>query len=365
MAVVSFPQVWLPASPAITNGALSLASFTCNASGDRVGFVIQAPKAGTLHSFEFRTSSVLNNPDNGVRLSFQSVAAGDPNGTQSQYRDITGTISASSWQTPPGPLTDDGTDTGVKRTVTKGETFACVVDFVNFVASDSFAVTVLGINAAGQPIVTNQYVADGSSGSYSKNTTNLPILALKYDDGSYGEFDVPIWPILATNSNTFNSGSTPDERALRGQFSAPCRCAGGWARIDLDGPADLVLYDNASSVLASASLNENWRSVNNGVPFRALWSSAVTLSAATTYRLAVKPTSGASIISYDFDVNSAGLMACVSGGAQFYGSTRTNAGAWTDTTTQRPVMGFILDGFADDTAGSVAGVSRARVQRGM
>lgn len=350
MAITAFPQIWLPASPGVTNGNLAFSAITLNASGDRLGFVIQCPKAGTLDWFEYCLSTVANNPDNGMRSSFQTVdaATGNPDGTQSQFRDITGTFTSNTWKVPPGVMTDDGTDVGVKRTVVAGEMLACVIDFVSFTASDSISFATLSVNSGGQQIVTNQYVADASTGTYAKSTTTLPILALKYSDGTYAEFDVPIWPLLTLNARTFNNASTPDERALRFQVPLPCRCAGAWIRMDLDNAADVVLYDAASSVLATASLDPDIRSVNGGVPFKVLWT-AVDLAASTTYRLAIKPTTGSSIITYDFDVNAAALMACVSGGAGFYGSTRTDAGAWTDTTTQRPVMGLILDGF--DNAG--------------
>jgi hypothetical protein len=354
MAMTDFSPVWLPASPATLNGNLSLAAYLLNASGERAWFVIQCPKAGTLDWFEYRTSTVVDNPDNGMQSSFQTVdpATGFPDGVVDQFRDVTAAFASNTWITPPGVMTDDGTNTGVKRTVTRGEWLACVINFVSFTAGDAINIAVLAVNASSQTIASTMYPGSNTSGSDVKDTTNLPILALKYADGTYAEFDVPIWPLLTLNSRTFNSGSTPDERALRLVPDIAARSCGAWVRADIDGPADVVLYDAADAVLASYSLDPEIRSVNNGVPMRVYWSANV---AAAVNRLSLKPTSGTNIISYDFDVPSAAHMACVSGGAAWYGSTRTDAGAWTDTTTQRPLMGLIFDGFDVTPSTSVGG----------
>jgi hypothetical protein len=357
MAIQPFPNVWVPGNWGIANGVYTHAFSTAmNASGDRYAFVIEVPKSGTLDLFEFMTGAMTNNPDNGIRLSFQDIdpATGFPDGTQDQYRDHTSGLSATTWTAPPGVMTHDGTNGGTKRTVTKGQHLGCVIDFVSFVAGDSFGPTVLAVNAASQQILSTNYIANGSSGSYAKDTTNYPILALKYDDGTYAEFDIPIWPIQAINSRTFNNGSTPDERALRFSPAVTARCCGIWARVDVDGVADLVLYDSASSVLASGSLDPDIRSINSHVPARVLFDGVTLTPAGAPYRAAIKPTSGTSVISMDIDVPSAAHMGALPGGTSWHGSTRTDAGAWSDTTTQRPMIGLIFDGF-DDAGGGGGG----------
>ena len=40
----------------------------------------------------------------------------------------------------------------------------------------------------------------------------------------------------------------------------------------------------------------------------------------------------------EFDVNSASLMEAIEGGQLFHHTSRTDAGAWTQTTTKRPLI---------------------------
>lgn len=350
MAITTVPRFWVPVPWGTPNGGYSYTTMGMAATGRRVAFVIQCPKAGTLDKFEFRTGTVPNNPDNGLRLSFQDVSltTGDPDGTQDQFRDITGTISANTWQVP-GLMTSDGTDSGTKRTVAQGELLACVVDFVSFVASDSVSIPYLTIASS---VARNWYVDNNADfASYAKVGAGGGVLALKYNDGSYGEFDVPYWPVSGINSVTYGNGSTPDERALRFQVPVSMRCVGAWAQVDQDGATDLVLYDNASSVLGTISLDPDQRYITSGGYAIGYFASSVTLSANTTYRLSVKPTSATSIILQDFDVPGAAYQACLPGGAQWYLSTRTDAGAWSDTTTKRPLIGLLFDG-VDSGGGS-------------
>lgn len=337
----------------MTPGAPLQATYLLNASGDRLAFVFPVPKAGTLDWVEFRLSAVTNNPDNGLRVSFQTIDTGtsDPDGTQDQFRDLTGALSAG-WQVPAGPLTDDGTNGGVKRTVTAGEMLGCVIDFVSFVAGDS--VTVAG-GLSGVQALGNAYTDDGSAGSYTKSG-NYPALALKYADGTYACFDLPIWPLNTINSRTFNSGSTPDERGLHFTLPVTGACSGGWVRIDVDAAADLVLYDSGNTVLASATITPA-RVTNSGLSTLVYWD-PVTLSANQSYRLVVKPTSVSSVSLYDVDLSTAALQAGIPGGATWYSTSRTDGGAWTDTDTNRPWMGILLSQF-DDGAGGGAGLSWA------
>jgi hypothetical protein len=69
----NLPPVWLPANWGTLNGNLQLSSTFLNASGERITCIVQAPKAGTLDWFEYRTSTVVDNPNNGMRSSFQAV----------------------------------------------------------------------------------------------------------------------------------------------------------------------------------------------------------------------------------------------------------------------------------------------------
>ena len=345
MAMTTVPQFMVPAPWAGYPVSGTTTAATMNASGDRCAMVLRAPKAGTLHSFEFLTGTVSNNPDNGLRLSFQDVstANGDPDGAQDQYCDITGTISNSTWQVPGHALTNDGTSGGTKRTVAAGERVGCVIDFVSFVAGDSL--TIAGITPSATTYLRNNYLDDASTGSYVKSSTIVMPIALKYDDGTYGEFACGyILPCSSFTATTYSNASAADERALRFQVPVPLRVIGCWIAFDCDGECDVVLYDNASSVLASSSEDPDTRNLASTSIHFFYFNTKVSLSAATTYRVSIKPTSATSLSTTEFNVNANANLGAVPGGTSWYFSSRVDAGAWTDVDTRRPNIGLIFDG---------------------
>ncbi len=353
MAIVSEGGVlWIPRPEAISLATPVFDLHTMNASGEKFACIIRAPKAGTLDWFEYRMGTVVNAPDNGLRFSFQTVdlTTGFPDGTQDQFRDVTSGISSGAWMVPPGVMTDDGTGGGVKRTVTQDELFACVIDFVTFVAADDVRISSLDLSGTGHT-ATEGYCAL-NSGTWGK-LFDAGNLALKYSDGTYGILDTPWYPMSAITARTFNSGSTPDERGLRFQVRSKRRLRRAWFRIDLDANADVVVYNAADGVLSTSSLDSDVRPGTSACHHIASFPDAPTLEANTTYRVVVKPTSGSDIVVYDFDVNAAALMAAVEGGAEWYSTTRTNGGAWTDTNTNRMFCGLGFDGLDVVTAGGL------------
>lgn len=338
-------------------GAPSIASFgAINASGDRVAWVIRAPKAGTLHSFEFAIQTVGNNPDNGLRLSFQDVSTttGFPDTSVDQYRDFTGTAGTISagWVTPTGPLTSDGTDNGTKRTVVAGELIACVVDFVNFAASDSVTIR-SGFQTSGQG--GNSYVVDGSGGSYvAKGTNTLPIIALKYADDTYGvsqSFGVA----TGITSEAFASNSTPDEKGLKFQVSASLVTNGAWFFGSADQDFQLVLYNSAGTAIGTATVDKDQMYNGTAQMYHLLHfaEGPITLEQGMDYRIVLKPTTTTATTNlYSMDIPSGLAVTHPMGVAGTLTRThRTDAGSWTDTATNLPIMGLLLSGIFTSSGG--------------
>lgn len=356
MAITETPIHLVPYAvdwPTITN--LSYASLTMSASGRKVAFVVQCPKDGTLDKFEFLTGTVSNNPDNGIRLSFEDLDSGSglPDETADQYRDITGTISSDTWQVP-GLMTSDGTDGGMKRTVSAGQMIACAINFVNFVAGDSL--TVQTLTSSSYAIGGGHYVANGVSAAYYiKSTAQLPLLALKYDDGTYAKFHYPIGPWVTISNTSFNSSSTPDEYAMRFQMPIQCQAIGVWIRNDIDADVDVVLYDNTDVAQRTVSLDEDFQPFKS--PYVRLYSfDPYTIAANTTHRISLKPTTASNVTLGRVTIPSNAYLAALPSGTEWYESTRTNAGAWTDTDTSLSFMGLVLNGY-EATAGSSGGGS--------
>jgi hypothetical protein len=321
-------------------GVPSFTTVTLSASGERIAYIFRAPKSGTLNKFEVYLKTVTNNPDNGLRFSFQNVdSSGDPDGTQDEYRDITSTLTAG-WLAP-GLITTTGADGGTKRTVVAGDLIACVIEFISFVASDSISFGVLDDYSNTHGVNNLHYISQRSGAGVWTKADEGAAFALTYSDSTYGI--IPWWvPAIAFNTHTLSTSTTPDEAGLYFEVPMACTINGAWVRMDLDGAATIKLYQE-STLLKSVTLDPDQRVSTAGHPLLALFGE-VSLQANTAYRLTVLPTTTTSLAIYSFDVNSAGLMASFDVVTTFYMTQRTDAGAWTETTTRRPYMGPVFTG---------------------
>lgn len=355
MALQEIPGgLWYPPPLVSALSALSLATTTLNAATEKFATIFRVPRTGTLDTCEFRIGTVTNNPDNGLRISFQTVdAAGLPDGVQDQFRTIAGPFASASWVTP-GLITSDGTDTGTKRSVTAGELIAVVIEFESFVALDSINIDRLVLSGSDGIGEAEYFSLEDITGAWVKITATtdagLQALALKYATDGYVNIYEQVYPAETYLSTSYNSGSTPDERAMRFQVPITCVCDGAWVRIDADGDVDIVLYDNADVVLATATIDASQRAQTLGMDFVVRWA-GVTLTANTTYRLSVRPSTVTSVTLYRFETEDNARMQAAPAGSQFYESSRTDAGAWTDTDNQRPFAGLHISQLDNGAAG--------------
>lgn len=327
-----------------------------NAAAARNAYVFRVPKSGTLDWFEIRTGTVPNNPDNGLRFSFQNVtAAGIPDNTEDQFVVVAGPFTANTWVVPATVMTDDGTPGGVKRTVTAGEYLACVVRLENFVASDSLNCALINGNASGlnaQGTFQTAYQSANSGTAWTANADNL-IIALKYDDGTYGFAQSTIIPVSIINSRTINTGTVPDEAGLLFQVPVPCRLKGFYFHYDSNGFAhDFKLYDAAGSVLETVT-GLTWTGGSGGSAGYGYYEFATPhdLTENVNYRITLLPTTASSLAYVDFEFNSSAIRAALDGGSTWMKTERTNAGAWTDTNTIRPLVHLVFGGFDDASGG--------------
>lgn len=336
----------------------SATSFLIDASGEKIAFMFQAPKTGTLNACGFRIGNSTQIPSSGVRVSFQNrdAATGFPDGTQDQYRVVTG-MSANTW-VETGLITSDGTDGGGKRSVTQGDLLCIVWEFESFAASDVFRLAP-NSGTAGQTfyLYPSGALYTSSWGWVAKAAS----LALIYSDGSY-VMPIPFNLPAATTITTTNvsSSTTPDEVALIFVPSVPMTVCGAWVNVDLDSNADVILYDSGGSTLASVSHDSDDRRATSRGTIAALFSSSVDLTAGATYRLAFKPTTTTNCALGYYDTNSTSVMGANDGGASWHWSQRTDAGSWSETDTRRPFIGLIVDKFSDGAGGGSGGYSRAR-----
>lgn len=322
-------------------------SLLIDTSGEKAAFITQIPKTGTISKVGFRTATVTTAQT--LKVSLQGVnTSGDPDGT------ILGSGNAYGTQASPASNTWYTVTLTSGLSVTKGDAVAVVVEFDTTVGN-------LNIAAAAKNYSTpdnQQIYSDLYTTSWAK-AGNLPTVSFEYSDGSYaGGTTIPT---SAFTNTTFNGGSTPDEYGVYFQVPFPCRATGAWVLVDLDADATLKLYDSdGSTVLASTALPSAQRdTTSTGVSYR-LFSSSVNLSKNTWYRLTIVPDSVSNIAINRWTMPSVAAMDSLPLGQKCYETSRTDAGAWTETTTNRPLIGLLVDGF-DDGVSAGGGISKARL----
>jgi hypothetical protein len=153
-----------------------------------------------------------------------------------------------------------------------------------------------------------------------------------------------------TNATTsFSSDSTPDEYALR--FSLPAASCSTFSVVGMawngSTPAAaktvvLTLYDGTTAlqtVTWDSDVARAAATTNSQMTFYFDEATLSVLTCGTVYRLAMAPQETASNLAVKvFTFDTAGDLGAVTGTVEWYLSTRTDAGAWTDTTTSLPLI---------------------------
>lgn len=318
-------QLWFPW---ISTGTASL---LMDAAGEMVAMAVQIPKTGNIAKFHARIATVTSSQS--LTGSVQSLdASGLPDGTPIQSG--THAVPASNtWAT-----FDFGTD----YAATKGQFKAFVIAWTGTagnlnIAADNATLTLRAAN--NYPLLF--------TASWAKQA-RTPIVILEYDDGSFAHLPGAV-PGVTTNVD-YNTGSTPDEAALRFSLPIPMTVSGIMYAGRMNGDVDLVLY-SGTTALATCSIDKDFNVGTGDGVFMGLFETPQALTASTVYRAAVKPSTATSVRLFYFDASSNNWLDQYDGGKECYWSQRTDAGAWSDTTTRRPQIGLIVSGLADDAGG--------------
>lgn len=330
----------------------SQTSFLLDASAEKVAFIFRAPKAGTLSKVRFRTSTVTTGDT--MKVSFQDVdgTTGDPDGVVDQFRTIAIGNNDDNVTLQTGIISSDGTDGGTKRTVTLGQMLAVVIEFNSYVAGN---LNIVGRSSVVPAGTSNDVYVDHFTSAWAKSAAVVPRFALEYSDGSYAAITMVDPGIGGTATETYNSGTLSgaggDERALLFQVPFPCKVSGFYGIFDVDGNADVVLYDSGGATLESLTLDSDVRAQTFAMPLHAHFDTEVTLAKDTTYYLAFKPTSVTTVGLVVTTYSAAAVMDSLPGGQQCHYAARTDAGAWSPDTTKRPHMGVIISALDDGISG--------------
>lgn len=330
--------------PPFQSGTPAFVTLATLADGnDKAAYIFRVPKTGNTKAVGFRIGTLTTPQD--LRISFQDVdaATGNPDGTEDQTVVIASAALAVGWNTT-GTIT---------RAVTRGDLLAIVIMADSGVPSLTISVPQL---AATSDSVEFPYAGGYTTGwlKYAR----CGCLALQYDDDSYEPLDGFAYPFTAFNTDAYNTGSAADEIGLIFQLPFTAKVDGGWMWSNVSGDAQVLLYDSdGTSVLATATLDKDQDATAGRHYFT--WSSAITLSPSTSYRLVLKPTSGTNVSLYNYEVSSAAHFDMCSLGQVAHYTSRADAGAWTEVTTKRPFMGVRVSSVQTDpgTGGAVTSVT--------
>lgn len=317
----------------------------------KAAFTFIVPKSGTLDQVEFFLLTV--GTAQAIKVSFQDIdpATGNPDGAIDQFRVVaTGSVTVG-WMAP-GLMTSDGTNTGVKRTVSVGDLLCVVFEFDSTAGDVKFSTT-SRTNASALMADGMAYTSTNNGSAWTKSGDVL-CMALKYDDGSYAYVGPLVWPVTSLTTRTYNSGSTPDERGLYFSLPVGVSVSGAWVLGAWTGDATITLYDtDGTTVIASAPQDKD-NDLGSTAPIPFWFTAPVTLTASGNYRLTVLPTSATNLSIYELNVNASALMAGMAGGTAMIGTSRTDAGAWTQDGTVRPLMGLTIGGIDTGSSGGGA-----------
>lgn len=339
--------LWIPRPSIGSQGAPSYQANLLDAAAERFSAIFKVPKTGNVSHLHFRTGVVTASTTLDVRLETVDGSTGDPSGTLfgTNTNGSQASLASSTWYRV--ALT-------AAAAVTRG-------DFVALTIANSGSGN-LNIVSVNSNFVRAKFpytdLFAGAGPTWTKSDT-APCCALEYDDGSFA-ISPGVVPVSNLAGEMIESDTTPDEIALKFRLPGPVRVSGCWLTANYGAAADfdLVLYDSdGTTALRTISLDAtNKFGAASGLQTYDFGASQALL-ANTYYRLALKPSSAVNAVTIDvLTVNSAGLMDCFGGGQDFHYSVRTDAGAWSDTTTKRPFLGLIIDQIDDGTGSGSSGV---------
>lgn len=303
--------LWESYSP--FSSSISWATLTLSSSTTKAGAQGRAPKTGNISQIACYVTTVTGTPTLDARME-TLTAAWVPSGT------LLGTNSNITFAPTANSINILTLTTAVA--VTAGDLIGAVIGY-----SSGSTSAILQHRQTGPFARANPSACTMSAGTWALNNQGTCCVIPIYDDGTWA------WRSIAgTNDDfTFADSSNPDEY---GNSFAPivnCDCVG--AQVNLrdfgTGTCDIKLYDSGSTLLASAS----HATAIGSTPFIFQFSWApISLTAGSTYYLAVKATNANNVVVYGLKVgNSGGVKTWISTGAKV---TRNNSGSWTSDDTR-------------------------------
>lgn len=320
-------------------GAYANDSTLLDAADEKFAGIFTIPKTGTISKLCFRTGIVTTGATVDVRLETVDLTTGAPTGTL---------VAAGANGAQVIADADDtvwfATTITTPVAVTKGDLVAIVI--VNPAVSPG------NLNITSSDCIFARFPYSANFTTVWAKTTSGPVMTVEYNDGSYEPIPGTL-PASGVPGVTFNNTSTPDERALFFQLPVSVQVTGVWLNMAATngGNFDVVLYDSDGiTPLATIVWDEDTLQGASDGDVRRFFSNQVTLLANTNYRMSLKPSTATNISLTHITVADVASMDALPGGSEMHLSTRTDAGAWTETTTTRPAISLLISGVESGSA---------------
>ena len=342
-----------PMPPFGAAGAFSHTAMIMDAVDERVAYICQVPKTGTISKIVFRTRTVATGGDCIIGIETVDLAVdtlpGFPSGTL---------VAAGAAALAFNIAINDGNQllTATLATPWSGATLGDLIAIViNGPTTGTPDIDITSFTDA--PGLDFGYAALFDSGSWSKSATHL-VCGLEYSDGTFEELP-GTWAWSSAATISFNSDSTPDENGMRFQVSFDCKVRGVWAWIDGDQIYDVKLYEDDNTLLESYTQDSSVRSGTSGEVMYFMFNTEVSLTKDTWYRVTILPsTNTPNVTLYKTTTLTVAQMDSNPGGQNMYGTERTNAQAWTDKTLVKVQMGILISQINDGSIGAGRGFNR-------
>lgn len=357
MALVKYPGrgAWVndewrrQAAPSLSN------TTAIDATGEKLAFVgyFWHPEqiAKDVSRVCFRFGAVTKAGGSGLTISLQNVSltAGpmQPDETQDQTVAVANgnaAFAANTW------LRSDALS--ANRTLTPGDLVAIVVEYDGSgrLGADSVTLSCYAAtdNLASQTVATMIKTASWAS------VNLVPNVILECSDGSFGTLE-GAFPVKTVGTVGLQSDTTPDEVALKVTLPFPIGVDGIAYQLNpLSDTSDheVNLYDSGGSALKTVSVDAHTLAGAGLVRPAQVPFTEQELTKDATYYYAIKPSSDTQTVTlYYFEVDDANHWKTHPLGTIGTYVERTDAGAWTETTTRRPAIGFHQSSVANDTGG--------------
>lgn len=343
-----------------------------DAADEFVAHVFKVPKTGTLKKIGWRVRAVSGTSYT-VKISLETVAetVGQPVATtnagktlyaaSAESADIT-SISAGVIFTPINGAS------GIS--VTQGDQIAITIRLISASESSISVYCHTGYRNRGFAGTNERdcYTATYLGSTWAVNSYGAGFISLEYSDGFCPVLNV--MPVGVSAAVTYNSGSSNNFYGIKFRYPFKCRLSAASILSDLDGDANIYLYDSdeytAFSGFPVAVKNTQRLTATLGEHL-VIFPVKSTLEANTWYRLVVAPSTTTNLTLYNTEFTSDGsydsMNACFEGSdiVTTYRTAAPSSGdhAWTDSTTLKCCLGVVIDGIEASSGGTV-GISRSR-----